>query len=55
MTGSLINYIISAHPKHFTPMNANFGILINTSKKTRHKDVELAIKEMEKYWQKINE
>lgn len=55
MTGSLINYIINASQTNFSPMNANFGILSNSHKKTREKDVEEAIIAMENYWQKINE
>jgi len=27
MTGGLVNYLLTASPKNFQPMNANFGLL----------------------------
>ena len=32
MMGSLVNYICNASIKHFEPMNANFGIMLNLLK-----------------------
>lgn len=38
MLGSLANYVTAADPKHFQPMNANFGILPPLPERIRDKD-----------------
>ncbi|MFA5481672.1 MAG: methylenetetrahydrofolate--tRNA-(uracil(54)-C(5))-methyltransferase (FADH(2)-oxidizing) TrmFO, partial [Bacilli bacterium] len=53
--GSLINYITHANPENFTPMNANFGILAGSSKKSRENDIRTALDDIQDYWRKINE
>lgn len=38
MLGSLAHYVTAADPKHFQPMNANFGLLPPLEKRIRDKD-----------------
>ena len=38
MLGSLANYVTAADPKHFQPMNANFGLLPPLPMRIRDKD-----------------
>ena len=38
MTGALVNYLVTASPNNFQPMNSNFGLLAATSgKRPRNK------------------
>ena len=53
--GSLIRYITKADPNNFTPMNANFGILENASKRHREEDANKALDSITKYWSEMNE
>ena len=52
MLGSLYNYIINANPKYFSPMNANFGILLGSNKENRDNAVNKALNEIS-LWQKM--
>ena len=52
MLGSLYNYIINANPKYFSPMNANFGILLDSNKENRDNAVNKALNEIS-LWQKM--
>ena len=52
MLGSLYNYIINANPKYFSPMNANFGILLDSNKENRENAVNKALNEIS-LWQKM--
>ncbi len=38
MMGGLIQYLLTAHPKHFQPMNANFGLLAPPANKVSKKE-----------------
>ena len=53
MMGSLFNYITSADPKYFQPMNANFGIIPDVPRMKRDKRrryiVERALREMREF------
>ena len=54
MLGALLRYIAMANPKHFQPMNVNFGLMINVPK-IRKKDerkrflVERALKTLKEW------
>lgn len=45
--GSLINYISSASPVNFQPMNANWGIIDKDGKKDKAEIIESALREVE--------
>ncbi|MDY6429632.1 MAG: methylenetetrahydrofolate--tRNA-(uracil(54)-C(5))-methyltransferase (FADH(2)-oxidizing) TrmFO [Bacilli bacterium] len=47
--GSLLNYILHASPSSFTPMNANWALLSDTSKKNREESIKKSISDMESY------
>ena len=55
MTGALYRYMNEADPKHFQPMNANFGLvddlpqMIRDKKKKRERIAQRALAEM-KTW-----
>lgn len=53
MLGALINYIIKASPKHFTPMNANFGLFPTHSKKEREQYINNALDAIKLYKEEI--
>jgi len=61
MTGALARYISSADPKHFQPMNANFGILPPFPERIRDKQarkvayVDRATKSLETYLSAVEE
>ena len=61
MTGALARYISSADPKHFQPMNANFGILPPFPERIRDKQarkvayVDQATKSLETYLSAVEE
>lgn len=55
MIGSLLRYITKANPEHFSPMNANYGILENANKRTREKDIQKALLDITGYWRSVNE
>ena len=58
--GAIINYLTSAEPKGFQPMNANFGILPELDDKIRDKKLKKqaysnrAIVDIKKYKEKYN-
>ena len=54
MIGSLYNYVVNGNPESFQPMNANFGILYNSSKHNREKEIEKSLKSIDEFWTKIN-
>jgi methylenetetrahydrofolate--tRNA-(uracil-5-)-methyltransferase len=43
MLGALMNYLNSAEPKHFQPMNANFGLLPPLEKRVRNRRERYAL------------
>jgi methylenetetrahydrofolate--tRNA-(uracil-5-)-methyltransferase len=55
MIGALYRYLREADPKHFQPMNANFGLLddlpepIRDKKKKREKFAERSLAEIEEW------
>ena len=51
--GSLINYISSASANGFQPMNANWGIIANSSKNNRENSIKNALCEVEEYLKKL--
>ena len=51
--GSLINYISSASANDFQPMNANWGIIANSSKNNRENSIKNALCEVEEYLKKL--
>jgi methylenetetrahydrofolate--tRNA-(uracil-5-)-methyltransferase len=53
MHGALINYIINASPVHFSPMNANFGILPNPKNLSREEQIELALNSIKQFKEEI--
>lgn len=53
MLGSLVNYITTASPKNFQPMNSNYGILFN-AQKDRLGNARIAIEALEKWKKEIN-
>ena len=55
MIGSLINYITKANPQNFSPMNANFGILIDANKRHREEDAQRALASIREYVKHTNE
>jgi len=60
MIGALLNYITSAEPKSFQPMNANFGLLPPLKRRVKGKIkrrkllAERALKEMEKWSKELS-
>ncbi len=61
MLGSLAHYVATADPKHFQPMNANFGILPPFPERIRDKQarkvayVDRATKSLETYLSAVEE
>ena len=55
MIGSLYNYVVNGNPNTFQPMNANFGILYNSSKDNREESIKRSLAIIDEYWSKINE
>lgn len=53
--GSLYNYVVNGKPETFQPMNANFGILYNSSRHTREASIAHSLRSIDEYWSKINE
>ena len=60
MVGALLKYITTAEPKHFQPMNANFGLLPPLEKKVKGKLnrrkylAERALRDMEKWLKELS-
>lgn len=52
--GSLLNYLRICSPSHFSPMNANYGIMQSISK-DREEIANTSLKAIEKWWCKVNE
>ena len=50
--GSLRNYIIHASKDNFSPMNANFGIILGANKHNREKTIETALANIKLWWNK---
>lgn len=55
MIGSLLNYLRLCSPLHFSPMNANFGILIHDSKIEKTILAEQALASIKEWWVQVNE
>lgn len=53
--GSLYNYVINGNPETFQPMNANFGILYNSSKSNREESIKKSLELIDKFWSNLNE
>lgn len=59
MLGSLAHYISTADPKHFQPMNANFGILppldppVRGKQERKNAYTERALRALEEFWQAL--
>jgi len=57
MIGALANYICSANPDHFQPMNANFGILVSDidqkNKQKREIQIELALSTIRQFKEQL--
>ena len=54
MLGSLYNYVVNGNPDSFQPMNANFGILYNSSKHNRDESIQKALKLTDEFFAAIN-
>lgn len=54
MLGSLLNYLHVCSFKHFSPMNANYGILYN-AKRDRFEQADISLAAIRKWWGQIHE
>ena len=52
MMGSLVNYLVMASPKHFAPMNANYGIYQYPFKMSKEEVYDYSIKSIEEWLKK---
>lgn len=52
VTGALINYILTAEVKNFSPMNANWALIPNNNKEMT---IQKAIEEISLFWKSVNE
>lgn len=51
--GSLINYISTANPQKFQPMNANWGIITKENNISKEQLAKIALSEIESYKEKV--
>lgn len=51
--GSLINYISTASPQNFQPMNANYGIITRENNISKEQIAQLSLKEIQEYKQNL--
>lgn len=52
MMGSLVNYLVMSSPKHFAPMNANYGIYQYPFKMSKEEVYDYSIKSIEEWLKK---
>lgn len=55
MLGCLMHYVTHSDPQHFQPMNANFGIMYNTSKKNRQETIIKSLESIKKYYNNLDD
>lgn len=53
MSGALLNYITHATSQRFTPMNANYGILLNENRFNKEQLAEQSLKAIDEYLEEL--
>ena len=54
MIGSLKNYVIHANPRHFSPMNANFGIFYGANNLSREELIQKSLSKIDEWRKEID-